>query len=106
MDTQDSSAARDGLLQTVRRMIGGDPRASRAFNTLRAKGLAQSDCEAEIALALVCCIWETSRGMADRFAAVCDGLASGMSVDDLCPTSLQDSRRSARAYVPPRSDYA
>ncbi|MGD0190929.1 MAG: hypothetical protein ABSD74_09335 [Rhizomicrobium sp.] len=105
MGGQDSSAARDAILQTVRGIVRSDPRAGRAFNALRAKGFAPSHCEVEIALALICCIWETSRGMADRFAAVCDGLASGFSVDDLCPTSLQDSRRTARAYVPPRSEY-
>jgi hypothetical protein len=106
MDAHDSTAARDAILHTVRHMIGNDPRVGRAFQALCARGLAPSDCEAEIALALVCCIWETSRGMADRFAAVCDGLASGFTVDDLCPTSLQDSRRTARAYEPPRSSFA
>lgn len=91
---------RGAIMTMAQGLIRNDARVSRAFKAMCARGLAASDAEVEIALALVCCIWETSRGMADRFAQVCDGLANGMTADQLFPDSIQDSRQSPRAYGP------
>lgn len=100
MDALDSLAARDAILRSVRALIASDTRVAQAFRALSRTAMARSEVEAELALAFVCCMWETSRGMPDRFPAVCEGLASGMSMEQLFPTSIRDSRRSKRSYAP------
>lgn len=99
MDAKDSLAARNTILQTVRALIANDGRAARAFQALSRSANPQ-DAQAELALAFVCCIWETSRGLPDRFAEVCDGFASGLTTEQLFANSLRDSRRSQRSYEP------
>jgi len=98
MDARDSLAARNGILQTVRSLIAHDRRVARAFQALSRSVKAGRDAEIELALAFVCCIWETSRGSPDRFAEVCDGLARGLTIEQLFPDSPRDGRRSQRSY--------
>ncbi len=101
MEVEQSLSARDAIMRTVRSMIADDPHAARAFWAMSDQGFAKVAIEVEIALAFVCCLWETSRGMTDRFAQVCEGLANGLTAEQLFPDSLRDGRRTQRSYEPP-----
>jgi hypothetical protein len=98
MDAEHSLEARDAVLRTARELIGADSRAARAYAAMTRGGFTPAGSEAEIALILMGAIWETSRGLPDRFADLCDGLAKGLTVEQLLAESLQDSRRTQRAY--------
>ena len=98
MDAEQSLAASGAVMRTVRGLIAREPRVGGAFMALCARGMAQADAEVEIALAFVCCLFETSRGHGDRFEAVCSGLGSGMSVEQMFPDTVSDSRRTQRTY--------
>jgi hypothetical protein len=100
MEEHLSVAARDAVMGTVQGMIRNSSRVARASDAMRARGLSQGAVETEIALALVCCIWETSRGLPDRFAQVCDGLAKGLTTEQMFPNTIKDSRKTPRAYGP------
>jgi hypothetical protein len=98
MDAEHSLEARDAVLRTVRGLIQGDSRAARAYAAMSGGGFSPAGAEVEIALVLMGSIWESSRGMPDRFADLCDGLAKGLTVEQMLGETLQDCRRSQRAY--------
>jgi hypothetical protein len=85
-------------MRTAQVLIRDDTRVAHAFRAMRDRGLPKDAVEVEIALALVCCIWETSRGLPDRFAQVCEGLAGALTIEQLFPDSLRDSRQTLRGY--------
>ena len=88
MEARESLVARDAVLHTVRKLIVSDPRVARAFQSLSRASKANS--ETELALGLMCCLWETSRGLPNRFGAVCDGLAGGLTIEQLFPNSFRE----------------
>ena len=98
MDAEDSLAVRDAVLRTARGIIRDDSRAARAYAALNGGGFSPAGAEVEIALVLMGAIWESSRGLPDRFADICDGLANGLTVEQMLGESLQESRRTQRAY--------
>jgi hypothetical protein len=98
MEVEESLAARDAVMESTRSFIKEHPRAALAYSTLNGRGFSQMDAEVEIALVLMGAVWESSRGLPDRFADLCDGLAQGLSVEQMLAQSFTDSRRTRRSY--------
>jgi hypothetical protein len=79
------------LRRAVRDMIRNDPDVARAHSAMRRRrGLSKQDAQDELARGLIGCMWETWRGMPNRWCAVLQALAQGTSAAALFPDELYE----------------
>ena len=79
------------VMAVVENILREDEDAQLTYDALIARGLSEQDSRDEIARALLGCLWETNKGMPDRWWDVLSGLRDGRTCAELFPDALYDA---------------
>jgi hypothetical protein len=86
----------DALKQVVKDLLRENPDARLAVDAICKRGMSRREAEAEIGRAFLACMWETSKGMPNRWLAVLESMREGRTTTELFPDALYIDEGPAR----------